>query len=169
MAVSGHPDKNKQADVFYDGHKLPFESEYFDAILATQVLEHVEYFDEVFKELTRILKKDGIFIISVPFCGEEHEIPFDFRRFTSFGVKKLFGDYGIELLNMKKSTSYKTAVRYMRCMYYHNKYRINKNFPNLIFDYVNCTITNLCYIIFEQKKFNDEDMAIDLFIIGKKC
>ena len=57
---SGHNSNDKKVDVFYDGHTLPFNSESFDTILITQVLEHVQNFDEIFKELVRVLKKNGI-------------------------------------------------------------------------------------------------------------
>ena len=144
--ISGHENNDKRADVYYDSHILPFEAESFDTILSTQVLEHVEEFDKIFQELIRVLKAGGVLILTVPFCFEEHEKPFDFRRFTSFGIRKLFEDNGIELLEIKKSTSYKTTIGYMRCMYYDNKFRKNKNLINFIERHVCCIINNIKFI-----------------------
>lgn len=170
--VSGHPNDDKKADVYYDGHTLPFEAEHFDVILSTQVLEHVEDFEEIFGELVRVLKKNGILILTVPFCFEEHEKPYDFRRFTGFGIKKIFEENGIEVLELEKSTNYKTAVMYMQCMYRDNQYRKKHTLYRFIARYVSCVVNNLKFILWESKRRfhqkEDDDMGINFFIIGKK-
>jgi hypothetical protein len=33
--------KNKKADVFYDGKRIPFPDSYFDWVISTEVFEHV--------------------------------------------------------------------------------------------------------------------------------
>lgn len=43
--------------------KLPFESEYFDAVIGIGVLEHVKNQNDSLKEVRRILKPDGKFFI----------------------------------------------------------------------------------------------------------
>ncbi len=45
-----------------DAYKLPFENESFDVVTAMDFLEHVEHPDQVVKEISRILKPNGIFI-----------------------------------------------------------------------------------------------------------
>lgn len=45
---------------------LPFESESFDLILMTEVLEHLETHFTVLREVSRILKKGGLFIFTSP-------------------------------------------------------------------------------------------------------
>ena len=37
----GHSHENEQIDVFYDGKTLPFESEYFDSVLCSEVIESI--------------------------------------------------------------------------------------------------------------------------------
>lgn len=165
---SGHDNNDKKVDVFYDGYTLPFESESFDTVLTTQVLEHVQHFDEVFKELVRVLKKDGIFIITVPFIGEEHEKPYDFRRFTSFGIKNIFEKYDIELLEIKKSTNYKNSIRFISCMYSDNKYRQNKNLRNFVFRYLRCAFENSKFLLQGVNPTVEEDLGINLLVVGKK-
>ena len=49
-----------------DAHKLPFESEYFDAVFAMEVLEHVHKPETVLSEVKRVLKKDGYAVFLVP-------------------------------------------------------------------------------------------------------
>lgn len=49
-----------------DAHKLPFQSNFFDAIFCLEVLEHVDDPITVIKEIKRVLKKDGYAILLVP-------------------------------------------------------------------------------------------------------
>lgn len=73
-------------DIFATIDKLPFLNEEFDTILCTNVLEHVANAEDGFAELSRILKKDGNIIISVPFLYPVHEAPYDFYRYTQYGI-----------------------------------------------------------------------------------
>lgn len=52
-----------------DVTKIPFPDNYFDKILCTEVLEHIDHNEEILKEIRRVLKKDGILVTSVP-CSE---------------------------------------------------------------------------------------------------
>lgn len=47
----------------YDGKRIPFKANSFDLITAFQVLHHIEYLEEILKEIYRVLCEDGIFII----------------------------------------------------------------------------------------------------------
>lgn len=46
--------------------KIPFEDEYFDIIIANQIIEHVKEIFWVFSEISRLVKKEGIVIIGFP-------------------------------------------------------------------------------------------------------
>lgn len=61
-----------------------------DAILATQVLEHVSDLDHTLKEMRRTLRPGGTVIATVPFLFNEHGAPHDYRRFTRFGAADWF-------------------------------------------------------------------------------
>ncbi|RDX35488.1 SAM-dependent methyltransferase [Arcobacter sp. HD9-500m-PIT-SAG03] len=77
---------------------LPFENNSLDTIILTQVLEHI---DEPFKalvEIKRVIKKDGIIILSVPFIYQAHATPYDYFRFSEYGLKKICQDYNFEIL-----------------------------------------------------------------------
>lgn len=49
-----------------DLKKLEYENEFFDVIICTEVLEHIYEYETVINELIRVLKKDGILIVSFP-------------------------------------------------------------------------------------------------------
>ena len=44
--------------------------------------------------MSRVLKDGGLLWLSVSFIWGEHEVPFDFRRYSSFGLKKLVQENG---------------------------------------------------------------------------
>ena len=49
--------------VRYEGSKLPFPDQSFNIVLCLQVLHHIENLETIIKEIRRILKPNGIFII----------------------------------------------------------------------------------------------------------
>jgi SAM-dependent methyltransferase len=72
---------------------LPFIDETFDAVLCTQVLEHISNPEMVVNEIYRVLKPQGIGFISVPFAWEIHQYPEDCHRFTPDELKSLFREF----------------------------------------------------------------------------
>ncbi len=80
---------------------LPIESESIDIVLSNQVLEHVLDERKAVQESFRVLKSGGLFIGSVPHISPIHLEPFDFRRFTYYGLKKLLEDYNFKVLEIE--------------------------------------------------------------------
>jgi SAM-dependent methyltransferase len=82
--------------------KLPFEDASFDTVICTQVIEHVADHRAMLSEAFRVLKNNGVLILSGPMYWPLHEEPYDFFRFTEHGFKYLLEDVGfgkIEVLN----------------------------------------------------------------------
>jgi SAM-dependent methyltransferase len=76
-----------EADVVGDlDEGLPIEDGAFDAILCTEVLEHVGDPFRVLAELRRLLRDGGRLALTVPFVGPLHEEPHDHRRPTNHGL-----------------------------------------------------------------------------------
>jgi SAM-dependent methyltransferase len=50
----------------YDGRRLPFPAESFDVVFSSNVMEHVENFDELLREQRRVLKNGGYIVHVVP-------------------------------------------------------------------------------------------------------
>lgn len=49
-----------------DAKNLPFKEEYFDKVVSIYNLEHIDDVDKVLKEVNRVLKKNGKFIVILP-------------------------------------------------------------------------------------------------------
>jgi SAM-dependent methyltransferase len=84
-----------KADVLYDGKRMPFEDKTFDTVLSVQVLEHTPQPGELFSEMARVLRDEGILILSVPFSFRLHEEPHDYLRFTPHYVRELCRSTGL--------------------------------------------------------------------------
>lgn len=97
IEVSGHPHQNSEIDVFYDGKTIPFPDESFDSFFCSEVFEHVFNLEEIIIELKRILKPGGKGLITVPFAWPEHESPYDFARYTSFGIRSVLERNGLRI------------------------------------------------------------------------
>jgi SAM-dependent methyltransferase len=94
---------NKHADYFYDGNNFPFDEASFDSIVANEVFEHVFNPDEFLNEALRVLKPGGMVLLTMPFVWDEHEQPYDFARYSSFGIKSLLERHGFEVVEQRKS------------------------------------------------------------------
>ncbi|MFO7445924.1 MAG: class I SAM-dependent methyltransferase [Ignavibacteriaceae bacterium] len=102
---TGIDSEKKQADYYYDGKVFPFNNEEFDSVVTNQVLEHVFNPGEFLKEIHRVLKSNGKLLLTVPFVWDEHEQPYDYARYSSFGLKHLLESSGFKIIKSEKSTS----------------------------------------------------------------
>ncbi len=58
--------RKKKYLIEYDGEKIPFKNNYFDGIIAFEVVEHLKDDVKAFSEINRVLKKGGVGIVSTP-------------------------------------------------------------------------------------------------------
>lgn len=80
-------------DYIADVCDLPFQDGSVDMIIFKNVLEHVKGPMRALEEIRRVLKKDGILYVKIPFLQPFHAVPDDFQRYTESGFKELFKQY----------------------------------------------------------------------------
>jgi SAM-dependent methyltransferase len=93
-------------DVVGNLSRLPFATDVFDAVLCTQVLEHVPEPFEVLQEIQRVLKPTGRLFLSAPQSWHQHQKPHDYYRYTSFGLRYLLQKAGLSVESMRPMGGY---------------------------------------------------------------
>lgn len=75
---------------------LPLPSETYDAVISLNVFEHIFNYELLLSESVRILKKNGIMVMGVPFLINVHGSPNDYWRYTGQTLQLLFEKAGIK-------------------------------------------------------------------------
>lgn len=79
--------------VLADASKLPFKDASVDAILNVVILEHISEPEKSINEMHGILKKGGYVYTLVPFLQGYHSSPYDYKRWTISGIRKLHENF----------------------------------------------------------------------------
>lgn len=111
-------------DYVCDLATIPVEADRYDRIIFTQVMEHLPEPALVLNEFHRIMKPGGKIICTCPFMWEEHEIPYDYFRYTQFGLKNLFESAGFRVESIERVEGYFGTIAYQM-------WRFNKSLPIL--------------------------------------
>ena len=158
----------KKADYFYDGKKFPFGNAEFDSIVTNQVLEHVFNPDEFLSEINRVLKMNGKLLLTVPFVWDEHEQPYDYARYSSFGLKSLLEKHGFEIISHQKSVNDFGVIIQLLNAYF---YKITCKIPLLrkVTTLTLCALINVIGIITALLLPKNEDLYLDNVILAKKA
>lgn len=82
--------------------KIPIKSSSVDAILLSNVLEHVPEPQLLMKEISRILKEDGELLLLVPYSIKLHQTPFDFFRYTKYALEYLSNNSGLKVKEIRE-------------------------------------------------------------------
>jgi SAM-dependent methyltransferase len=88
-------------DLVMNAHKLAFPDASFDVVISTEMLEHDDEFWISMAEMGRVLKAQGVLIITARGNGfMPHDYPADFWRFMPVSFCKLFSLAGCEPLEI---------------------------------------------------------------------
>jgi SAM-dependent methyltransferase len=93
---ASHPDSWALAE------GLPFAAGSFDLVLCTQVLEHLPDPATATAEMARVLRPGGVLVLTAPQTWCLHEEPFDYFRFTRYGLEQLARGAGLEAVEVRR-------------------------------------------------------------------
>ena len=158
--------EGKDVDIVYNGIKLPFDDNTFDSIISTEVFEHIFNLNDIIKELHRVLKPGGNMLITIPFAWEEHDMPFDYARYTTKGIENILTKAGFKIINQDRSGNSVTTVFQLWNNYLYKS--LPKNFfirslllPVLIFP------VNLTGIVASKLLPVNKDLFLSQIILSK--
>lgn len=103
-----------ELDVVTDIEKMSFKDQTFDLVFCSQVLEHVPHPNKALAEINRILKNKGKVVITVPLLGYIHNAPYDFYRYTKFGLETLATDNGFKVIKLEELGGFFSFLGYVR-------------------------------------------------------
>lgn len=95
-----------------DSHKIDYPDSFFDVVLSLDVLEHLEDESWAVKEVNRVLRSGGKFIVMVPaymfLWGVQDEVAHHYRRYTLGKLKDVVMKNGN--FQIKKSSYFNTFL-----------------------------------------------------------
>jgi len=97
---------SSRVDLRGTAYEVPVETESFDTVLCTYVLEHVEEPSRALAETFRVLRAGGHAVYTVPLFWHLHEDPRDFYRYTRYGLAYLFEQAGFEIVEIHPLTGF---------------------------------------------------------------
>jgi len=106
-------DSKVKPDFTWDGVTIPFESDTFDTVFATEVLEHCPEPKMILGEANRVLKSGGVFFFTVPFLWPLHEVPHDEFRYTPFSLQRLLAENGFDKIVINATGGWHAAMAQM--------------------------------------------------------
>jgi ubiquinone/menaquinone biosynthesis C-methylase UbiE len=103
-------DTNKSSCAFGVGdiQSLPFKDNAYDAVICSEVLEHLETLDNAVSEIVRVLKPGGVLAVSVPRFIPElicWKLSSEYSK-TPGGHVRIFRQKNLKQLILKESVSY---------------------------------------------------------------
>lgn len=92
----------RHVDLTADLNKpLELASASFDAVMLTDVLEHISEPRALLHEIRRVLVPGGVLIGTVPFLYRIHEEPHDHHRYTRFSLAAMAADAGFSVESLE--------------------------------------------------------------------
>lgn len=97
-----------EIDLIGDAHHLPFPDASVDAVVCTEVFEHLVDPPAAAREIVRVLKPGGRLVLTTRFCFPLHDRPADYWRFTSYTLARLFAP--LDPVVLPQHTAYQTLL-----------------------------------------------------------
>jgi|KBSMisStandDraft_5_1062788.scaffolds.fasta_scaffold253937_2 SAM-dependent methyltransferase len=157
------------ADVYYDGTVFPFEDASFDCVLTNQVLEHVFTPAQFVREIRRVLKLGGTLVITVPFVWDEHCQPWDYARYSSFGLRHLLEEAGMKILESRKSMSDVRVLFQLANAYLFKINPFTSGRTRLAFSLASTAPLNIVGELASRVLPGNEDLYLDNVVVAEKA
>jgi SAM-dependent methyltransferase len=139
-ALDDLPPRESSHDVVTELHvadalELPFESNSFDVVICSEVLEHIEAFEDVLSEIRRVLKPHGRLCVSVPRAWPERlcwqlapapdGYPFDsgghIRIFNALALRRAIQSKGFAFAGKHHAHALHAPFWWLKCLFWQRR------------------------------------------------
>jgi ubiquinone/menaquinone biosynthesis C-methylase UbiE len=94
-------------DIVSDVAAIPEPDQSYDAIMCTEVFEHIPHPVEALKEFARLLKPGGYLLITAPFCSVTHFAPYHYYTgFSRYFYEYYLPRYGFEIIDFQTNGNF---------------------------------------------------------------
>lgn len=163
----GHSNQAKTVDKFYNGVDIPYPDGSFNIVICTEVLEHVKEPEKLLNEIKRVLKTEGQVFLTMPFVWNEHEVPYDFNRFTRYEHKVIFEKSGLTIKSLEETTGvFRVCGQLISAFIFERLFVKNKPLK-LLATVILCFPIQILFI-FLDFIFKNSWLTLDYAIIAKK-
>lgn len=106
-------DPKREPDILADICEHDFDAKY-DFVIIPEVLEHLHSPKSAIDVIYKCLNSNGKIIATVPFVFPIHDAPHDYYRYTIFGIKEMFSNFGSVTAKENNNWGESIAVLLMR-------------------------------------------------------
>lgn len=163
-----HSHEKEEIDVYYDGKTIPFNNGHFDVVFSSEVFEHIFDIEDIIKEINRVLKTGGKLFITVPFTWNEHEIPNDFGRYTSFGIRHLLEKNGFEIISLQKSGHFAAVIAQLIMLYIYELIATKNKYLNLLINSIFVAPFTILGVVISTVLPKNRSLYFNNIVLAKK-
>ena len=158
----------ENVDFVADISNLPFADNSVNGIISECVLEHVPEPIKVVGEMHRVLKKNGVVYVIVPFVFSFHSSPFDYYRWSKMGLTELFKDFKQVDCGIHFGPGH--AISWVLSEYFSTLFSFNsKKLHQILFMIFLVLSTPLSYLDWILNRFStSQNIASHIYYVGRK-
>ncbi len=157
-----------QPNIFWTKNgEIPLEANSIQSAMATEVLEHCPDPQAIVNEVYRVLEKEAVFFLTVPFLWNLHEVPYDEHRYTPFALKRILQNAGFQHIEIKAHGGWNASLALMLALW------CRRYWKNQLLKFgISLMLYPFIYLLFKLDKapfpFQEGDMITGLYAIAKK-
>jgi len=155
-------------DILSDISNLPMADESVDVVVNEFVLEHVSDPMRIVREMKRVLKKDGLIYVAVPFVASFHSSPNDYYRWSKQGLRQMMEDFSEIECDVRCGPT--SSLIYVLSEWLATVLSFgNRRAQQLIFMFFMIVFSPLSLVDYVIYKFpSSENIAYGFYFVGKK-
>jgi SAM-dependent methyltransferase len=156
------------ADIKKDFLKATIPAKSYDTVLCTQVLEHTHEPQKFLAKINKVLKRNGVIILTVPFTGYLHEVPHDYYRYTKFGLQYLLKITNFRIVYIKAEGNWIASIGQEIISYLEPTYnRLLLKYPKLLLQ-VSILLLIKAFSHLPERFTKSEYSTINYIVVAKK-